>query len=185
MSLCELGCGSGWMTRLAARHGVAADGYDISPRMIEIAREQALEEGVDARFEVADMEQLDLGRRFDACLLYDALHHSPSPDLVLRSAYRSLRPGGRLLLAEPNWAHRLRGRDAARRFGTTEQGYSARALRRLLRRNGFRDVRRFHSNRRRLFGNSPRDVFWHFAEPLAFRALAPFWGQVWLRATAE
>jgi SAM-dependent methyltransferase len=173
------------MARLAARHGVAAEGYDISPRMIEIAREQALAEGVDVGFEVADMEKLDLGRRFDACLLYDALHHSRSPELVLRSAHRALRPGGRLLLAEPNWAHRFRGRGAARRFGTTEIGYSPRALRRLLRRSSFHDVGRFHSNRRRLFGNTPRDVFWHLAEPFAFRALAPFWGQVWLRATAE
>ena len=41
MSLCELGCGPGWMTRMAARHGLEAVGYDISPGMIEIAREQA------------------------------------------------------------------------------------------------------------------------------------------------
>ena len=37
MSLCELGCGPGWMTRMAARHGLEAFGYDISPGMIEIA----------------------------------------------------------------------------------------------------------------------------------------------------
>jgi 2-polyprenyl-3-methyl-5-hydroxy-6-metoxy-1,4-benzoquinol methylase len=185
MSLCELGCGSGWMSRFAARHGLDAEGYDISPRMIEIAREQAAAEGIEARFEVADMEELDLGRRFDACLLYDTLHHSPRPDLVFRSAYRALRPGGRILLAEPNWAHRFRGRGASDRYGTTELGYTPRALKRLLRRSGFRDVQRFHGNRGIPFGNSFRDVFWHFAEPLAFRLLAPFWTQVWLRATAE
>src|SRR4051812_38067866 len=98
-SLVELGCGSGWMTRFAARHGVHAEGYDISPEMIEIAREQAAAEGLDVRFEAADLEQLDLGHRFDTCLLYDALHHSPRPDLVFGSAHRALKPGGRLLLA--------------------------------------------------------------------------------------
>jgi SAM-dependent methyltransferase len=185
MSLCELGCGSGWMTRFAARHGVAAAGYDISPRMIEIARELARGEGLDAHFEVADMEELDLGRRFDACLLYDALHHSPRADLVLRTAHRALRPGGRLVLAEPNWAHRFRGREASERYGTTELGYTPRRLKRLLQQNGFREVQRFHGNRGVPFGNRPRDVFWHFAEPLAFRVLAPFWTQIWLRATAE
>src|SRR6266446_10079052 len=56
MSLVELGCGSGWMTRFAARHGLDAHGYDISPEMIAIARELAEQEGVDAKFEVADME---------------------------------------------------------------------------------------------------------------------------------
>jgi SAM-dependent methyltransferase len=185
MSLCELGCGSGWMTRFAARHDVAAEGYDISPRMVEIAREQAHAEGLDVRFEVADMEELDLGRRFDACLLYDALHHSPRADLVFQTAHRALRPRGRLLLAEPNWKHRFQGRDASRRFGTTELGYTPHSLKRALRRSGFRDVERFHNNRKRLFGNSPREVLWHLAEPFAFRALAPFWTQIWLRATAE
>ena len=90
MSLCELGCGSGWISRLATRHGVRAEGYDISPEMIEIAREVAAEEGLDVTYDVGDMEQLDLGRRFDTCLLYDALHHSPRADLVLASARRAL-----------------------------------------------------------------------------------------------
>jgi 2-polyprenyl-3-methyl-5-hydroxy-6-metoxy-1,4-benzoquinol methylase len=185
MSLCELGCGTGWMTRLAARHGVAAEGYDISPRMVELAREQAQAEGLEVRFEVADMEELDLGRRFDACLLYEALHHSPRADLVFRTAHRALRPGGRLLLAEPNWKHRFQGREASQHFGTTEVGYSPRQLRRLLHASGFRDVRRFHNNRKRLFGNSPREIVSHLGEPLAYRLLAPFWTQIWLRATAD
>ena len=98
MSLVELGCGPGWMTRFAARHGLDAVGYDIAPEMIAIARELAEGEAPSARFEVGDMEQLDLGRRFDAVLLYDALHHSPRADLVLASAHRALRAGGRLLL---------------------------------------------------------------------------------------
>ena len=184
-SLCELGCGSGWMTRFAARHGVHAEGYDISPEMIEIARELAEADGVDATFEVADMETLDLGRRFDACLIYDALHHSPRAYLVLQSAHRALRPGGRLLLAEPNWKHRFQGRDASDAYGVTEMGYSPRRLKRLLRDAGFTDITRFHNNRKRLFSNAPREIAAHLAEPLAFRVLGVFWTQIWLRATAS
>ncbi len=183
--LCELGCGPGWMTRLAARQGVEAVGYDISPEMIEIAREQARLEGVGASFELGDMEQLDLGRRFDACLLYDALHHSGSPELVLRSAHQALRPGGRLLLAEPNWKQRFEGREATRRFGTTELGYSPRRLRRALKEAGFSEIERFHNNRKRLFSNSPRDLLAHLVEPFAYRVLGPFWTQIWLRAVAR
>lgn len=184
MSLAELGCGSGWMTRFAARHGVHAEGYDISPEMIEIAREQAAAEGLDVRFEAADMEQLDLGRRFDTCLLYDALHHSPRADLVLASAHRALKPGGRLLLAEPNWKQRFQGRDASINYGVSELGYSPRKLKSLLRDAGFADIRRFHNNRKRLFSNSPRETAAHLAEPLVYRLLAPFWTQIWLRARA-
>ncbi len=122
--LCELGCGSGWMTLLATRQGVEAVGYDISPTMIEIARDRTAAEKLEARFEVGDMESLDLGRTFDACLLYDALHHSSRPDLVFGTARRALRPGGRLLLAEPNWRHRSRGASASSEYGTTELGYT-------------------------------------------------------------
>jgi len=183
-TLCELGCGSGWMTRFAARHGVHAEGYDISPEMIEIAREQAEEEHLAVRFEAADMEQLDLGRRFDACLLYDALHHSPRADLVLATAHRALEPGGRILRAEPNWKHRFQGREAAGAFGVTELGYTPRKLKKLLREAGFSDVRRFHNNRKRLFSNTPRDTAAHLAEPLVYRLLGPFWTQIWLRARA-
>jgi 2-polyprenyl-3-methyl-5-hydroxy-6-metoxy-1,4-benzoquinol methylase len=184
-TLCELGCGSGWMTRFAARHGVQAEGYDISLEMIEIAREQAEAEGLDVRFEAADMEQLDLGRRFDTCLLYDALHHSPRADLVLATAHRALKPGGRLLLAEPNWKHRFQGREASDEYGVTELGYSPRKLKGLLRDAGFIDVRRFHNNRKRLFSNTPRETAAHLVEPVVYRLLGPFWTQIWLRARAS
>jgi SAM-dependent methyltransferase len=184
MSFCELGCGSGWMTRYAARHGLQAEGYDISPDMIEIARGLAAEEGLEARFEVGDMEALDLGRRFDACLLYDALHHTPRADFVFATAHRALKPGGTLLLAEPNWKHRFQGRDASGEYGVTELGYTPRRLKRLLRAQGFTNVQRFHNTRKRLFSNAPRDIAAHLAEPFVFRALGPFWTQIWLRARA-
>jgi SAM-dependent methyltransferase len=183
-SLVELGCGSGWMTRLAARHGVQAEGYDISPEMVEIAREEAERERLEVTFEAGDYERLDLGRRFDACLLYDALHHSERPERVLASAREALKPGGRLLLVEPNWTHRFMGREASGAYGTTELGYSSRRLKRLLRDEGFVDVRRFHPNRKRLYSNSAADTVAHLAEPLVFRLLAPFWTQIWLRARA-
>jgi 2-polyprenyl-3-methyl-5-hydroxy-6-metoxy-1,4-benzoquinol methylase len=182
MRFVELGCGSGWLTRFVARHGLDAHGYDISPQMIEIAREQSDAEGVDAHFDVADYEQLDLGHAFDACVTYDALHHSPRPELVIASANRALKRGGLLLVSEPNWKQRYEGRDAAGEFGTTELGYSPRALKRLLRAQGFTEIRRFHNNRKRLFSNAPTDVLAHLAEPIVYRVLAPFWTQIWLRA---
>jgi len=185
MTLCELGCGSGWISRLAARHGVVAEGYDISPDMIEIARQQAAEEGLDVRYETGDMEQLDLGRRFDTCLLYDALHHSPRAELVLASARRALKPGGNLLLAEPNWTQRFEGRKAVGEYGVTELGYTPHKLKRILRDQSFTDIHRFHPVRKRLPSNSPRDVAVHLGGPFAYRALGPFWTQIWLRARAS
>ena len=63
-------------------------------------------------------------------------------------------------------------------------GYSPRRLKRLLKNAGFTNVRRFHNTRKRLYSNSPRDLAEHFAEPLVYRVLGPWWTQIWLRATA-
>jgi 2-polyprenyl-3-methyl-5-hydroxy-6-metoxy-1,4-benzoquinol methylase len=185
MRLLHLACGSGWMSRLAARCGPEVVGYDISPGMIEIARELAEEERLEnVRSEVGDFEALELGREFDACLIYDGLHHSERPDLVLRTAHAALRPGGRLLLAEPNWKHRWQGRDASEAWGTHELGYSTRRLKKLARAAGFTDVERFHNNRLRLYSNSPKETLMHVAEPVVYRALGPWWTRIWLRARA-
>jgi 2-polyprenyl-3-methyl-5-hydroxy-6-metoxy-1,4-benzoquinol methylase len=184
ISLCELGCGSGWLSRFAARQGVRTVGYDISPAMVEIAREEATREGLDVRYEVADMETLEPEEEFDTCLLYDALHHSERPDAALRTARRALQRGGLLLVSEPNWMHRFGGKEAAKRHGVTEAGYSPRRLKRLAREAGFEDVRRRHRNRRIAHGNRPLDVARHFGGPLVLRALGPFWAETWLLARA-
>jgi 2-polyprenyl-3-methyl-5-hydroxy-6-metoxy-1,4-benzoquinol methylase len=185
MRVLHLACGSGWMSRLLARCGPEVVGYDIAPGMVGIAREEAEHEGIDnVSFDVGDMEALELERSFDACLIYDGLHHSSRPELVLRTAYSGLRRGGRLLVAEPNWKHRFGGRDASVQWGTHELGYSTRQLKRLARDAGFVDIERFHNNRLRLYSNAPRDTFMHLAEPFVYRLLGPFWTRIWLRARA-
>ena len=109
----------------------------------------------------------------------------PRADLVLQAAHRALAPGGRLLLSEPNWKHRFEGRQAASEYGVTDLGYTPHKLKRLLRAAGFTHIRRFHNNRKRLYSNALPDIAAHLAEPLAYRALAPFWTQIWLRAEAS
>ena len=103
---------------------------------------------------------------------------------MLATARRALKPGGRILLAEPNWAHRFAGRGASDAYGVTELGYSSRRLKQLLREQGFGEVERFHPVRKRLASNAPRDVARHLAGPFVQRSLAPFLSQIWLRATA-
>ena len=185
MRFVELGCGSGWMTRFVARHGLDAHGYDIAPQMIEIAREQARTENVDAHFDTADFEELDLDRSFDACATYDALHHSPTPELVIATARRALKPGGLLLV--PSRTGSSASRAATRPTSTARPSSATRRARSsgCSKTEGFTEIRRFHNNRKRLFGNRPRDVLAHLAEPLVYRVLAPFWTQIWLRARAR
>lgn len=76
----DVGCGTGEHALLAASHGLAAMGIDMSRKAIEIARRKATERGLAARFAVHDAldlgglgEQPD-GMRFDA-VIDSALFH--------------------------------------------------------------------------------------------------------------
>jgi SAM-dependent methyltransferase len=144
-SVLDVGCGPGWTSAFLAEAGYEPTGVDLVPANVEVARERAGRWRVDAEFVCADMDELELGRQFDAALLLDALHHSTRPAAVLAGVAGHLRSGGWLLLGEPSWLHRVspRARRTSRDEGWTERGLSVRALRRDLRAAGFVEVRRF------------------------------------------
>ncbi len=136
----DIGCGPGWTTLFLARAGYRTMGVDISERMIEIARDRAARENADVRFEVADMERLDLDERdFDAALFFDCLHHCPGYAQALARCFEHLRPGGVVLLLETTLLHRFspHARRTTRQYGVSELGFSRRQLRRALRSAGF------------------------------------------------
>lgn len=102
LDMLELGCGGGQNSVALAKWGARCLGIDISPRQIVHARRLAAREGIDARFEVMDIEH-DLERIPTAA--YDRIHSawgmSFTRDLgpVFRQCRRILRPGGKLVVA--------------------------------------------------------------------------------------
>lgn len=102
----DVGCGTGWFTRRAARVVGASGtawGIDPAPDMIRIATQTGALNG--AHFELAAMEALPFDdSSFDLVVASMVLHHLP-PDLKnqgLREVMRVLKPGGRLFLVEPD-----------------------------------------------------------------------------------
>ncbi|MEV0259629.1 class I SAM-dependent methyltransferase [Streptomyces sp. NPDC050732] len=94
----ELGCGPGPVTALLRELGLDVFGIDLSPTMVDLARETY----PDIRFEVGSMDALDLpdGELRGAVSWY-SLIHAPEPDVAtyLAEFHRVLAPGGHLLLA--------------------------------------------------------------------------------------
>jgi 2-polyprenyl-3-methyl-5-hydroxy-6-metoxy-1,4-benzoquinol methylase len=125
-TILDLGCGSGWTTLFLAEAGYRPTGVDLAPASIEMATTRAERWGAPASFEVADMDVLDLGREFDAVLVYDALHHTARQAQVVANVARHLRPGGWALFGEPSWLHALS--PEARRTTGTSGGSSGASL---------------------------------------------------------
>jgi SAM-dependent methyltransferase len=150
-STLELGCGPGWLSIFLAEMGFQTTGYDISPAMIAVAKRRAHALSLDNRlFRVGDMEfelTSEVGRH-DVVVIFDALHHIHAERGVFNHAYSYLKPGGILVLAEPNRVHEHdhESVEVVKRFGTTERGLAIPRLRRLLRAVGFRKNWRYHAS---------------------------------------
>ncbi|TFV57798.1 class I SAM-dependent methyltransferase [Mycobacterium sp. PS03-16] len=70
----DAGCGAGEHTILLATLGYDVVGVDFAPRAVELARRNAADRGVAARFEVADALALDGPPRYDT-VVDSALFH--------------------------------------------------------------------------------------------------------------
>jgi SAM-dependent methyltransferase len=102
-SILDVGCGVGRWSLQLARRGNRVVGVDLSPTMIEVARENAAREGADCDFRVADVTQLALATRFDAIFAVTVLQHVVADDLFdasLRNLAEHLKPGGTMVLLE-------------------------------------------------------------------------------------
>lgn len=97
--LLEIGCGTGLFTELIRRAtGATIVGTDISPELIEEARRRLPE----VTFQVDNALHLSFpDGAFDAVYGSSILHHLEI-DPALGEIRRVLRPGGRMVFAEPN-----------------------------------------------------------------------------------
>ncbi len=109
MTVIETGPGMGFFTLEIARM-VGPTGrivaIDVQPKMIRALRRRAkrvgLAERIDARLvqpEISGME--DLEGRADFVLAFAVVHELPGESAFFAAAAHALKPGGRLLLAEP------------------------------------------------------------------------------------
>lgn len=94
----DLGCGPGHIARYLHERGVSVLGIDLSPRMIELARQ--LNAGIE--FQQGNMAALDVeDEAWVGIVAFYSVIHFPRPQVipVLREFRRVLRPNGLLLLS--------------------------------------------------------------------------------------
>ena len=70
---------------------------DISPKMVEIAKEKFPQENVTIL--CGDVEETEFGRLFDCVVVYNAFPHFPEPERLVARLASLLKPGGTLTVA--------------------------------------------------------------------------------------
>lgn len=104
LKILDIGCGAGFFGILLGQsHDVT--GIDLTPEMIDAARELAAAEHSSAQFAVMDAEALQFdGESFDAVISRNVMWNLPHPETAYREWLRVLKPGGLLLNYDAEYA---------------------------------------------------------------------------------
>ena len=96
----DIGCGTGVVAVTAARLGANVRAADLTPELLERARENARIGNVDIEWLEADVEKLPfLDGEFDFVLSQFAHMFAPRPEVAVSEMLRVLRPGGTIAFA--------------------------------------------------------------------------------------
>jgi 2-polyprenyl-3-methyl-5-hydroxy-6-metoxy-1,4-benzoquinol methylase len=144
-SVLDVGAGTGWTSVFLAETGYLPTALDIAPGNTRTVRARAERCGVEVEAVTADMDEFDLGRSFDACLVFDALHHTVRQATVVANIARHVKQGGWVVFGEPSLLHAISPHAwrAHRERGWTERGISVRRLKRDCQAAGFADFHRY------------------------------------------
>lgn len=139
--LLDLGVGSGWTSAIFAERGYDVLGLDISPDMIDLAKQRSTR----ARFDVSDYEVGPIAGQFDIAIIYDALHHADDGGRVVSNAFEALAEGGMLVTVEPGAGHSTSPDSIAvmAKYGTTEKDMPFSLQREMMLRAGFTRIEQY------------------------------------------
>jgi SAM-dependent methyltransferase len=91
----DVGCGTGVVAITAARAGAQVAGLDLTPQLLERARENAQLANVTVDWREGDVEQLPFDNAaFDVVLSQFGHMFAPRPDVAIGEMLRVLKPGG-------------------------------------------------------------------------------------------
>jgi SAM-dependent methyltransferase len=141
----EFGAGTGWLSRFLTQLGCRAILLDVSPSALRIARELYRRQPVVGDRPAPAFLEFD-GRAIplpdasvDRVLCFDAFHHVPNPEDVIREFGRVLKPGGVAGFAEPGARHSdtPMSQFEMRTYGVVENNIDVHAIWRAARAAGF------------------------------------------------
>jgi len=103
----DIGCGTGTLLILCAEKGASVTGFDISPKMLDIARRKIRGRNLTDRVQLKEMGAIEMDKTFDneefdkivSTLVFSELY-SDEQEYVLAEAYRVLKYGGLIIIGD-------------------------------------------------------------------------------------
>lgn len=150
-TICDLGCGNGYMAGGLAALGYKVTGVDASETGIRIAQQNYSNVRFFQGLLDAELDQKIGMRDFDLVVSSDVIEHFYRPSDVIEAALSVLKPGGQIVIGTPyhgylkNLALSLSGKMDSH-FTSLDDGghikfFSVKTLSELLRRHGFTDLK--------------------------------------------
>lgn len=98
----DAACGTGNLTIPAAKLGAIVTGQDLSPNLVEVARQRATAEELNIQFDIGDAEDLPYADgAFEVVLSMYGIMFAPRPEPITAQLLRVCASGGLIALA--NW----------------------------------------------------------------------------------
>ncbi len=124
LRILDVGTGTGYFAILLARAGHRLTGIDLTPAMLDQARETAARSGLDIDFRRMDAQATDFpGGSFDAIVTRNLTWTLPEPEKAYREWHRLLKPGGRLLNFDADYAQNVRNENQRASYISREGVY--------------------------------------------------------------
>lgn len=103
----EIGCGTGTLAVSCAEKGASVVAFDVSPQMLTIAKQKVRERNLTDKVQLLEMSAVEMDSAF-ADETFDKIvstlvfseFYPDEQKFVLRQAYRILRPGGLIIIAD-------------------------------------------------------------------------------------
>jgi len=97
-SIIDLGCGTGGHLIPLSRRGYCMTGVDVSPQMLDIAKEKTRSAGIDTPLFEGDLRTVDTGKRYDAAIsmfsVFGYLQSNSDVAEACGNIRKMLNPGG-------------------------------------------------------------------------------------------